>query len=217
MKLYKTDFVKKVGVYAIIFIARLIFKTVKINYDNYDAAEKLIKENKNFTAAFWHGTMMAPWKIFSDKNFSALVSKSKDGEMLTKLLKRWKYKVARGSSADGGGEALKKMIELAAAGMSVAITPDGPKGPPHVFKPGAVITAKKTGMPLVLIGVGYSRKWIFKSWDKFEFPKFFCRINLCFSDPIYINNDLSYEATSNKISECELELNKLQQKANSIL
>ncbi len=66
---------------------------------------------------------------------------------------------------------------------SVAITPDGPTGPARVMKAGAVIAAQRASIPLVLLGVAYSKKYIFKSWDKFEVPKFFSNVTLVYSNP----------------------------------
>ena len=141
--------------------------------------------------------MLLPWYLQRDKNVvSALISKSKDGELLGRILKRWNYTVIRGSSSVGGDVALSIMIDYAKNKNSIAITPDGPRGPAHKLKAGAVITAKKSGLPLVLLGIGYKNKKTLKSWDTFQVPFFFTKANAVFSDPIYIDEQLSYEETS---------------------
>ena len=98
-------------------------------------------------------------------------------------------------------------------GYSVAVTPDGPKGPPHVLKAGAVVSAKKAGLPLVLVGIGFKQKKYLKSWDRFEVPLFFTRANVIYSQPFYIRSNLSREETSEIIKKCEEKLNELQLKA----
>jgi hypothetical protein len=105
------------------------------------------------------------------------------------------------------------MVDYAKNKCSIAITPDGPKGPIHKLKPGAVITAKKSNVPLVLMGIGVSRKKILKSWDKFEIPKLFSKVKVVYSDAIYIDSSLSFEDTSKIIDECEIKLAQLQDEA----
>ncbi len=175
--------------------------------------DELEKQNKNFVLAFWHGSMLLPWYVNRGKKMIALISKSKDGDLLSKVLRNWGYGVIRGSSTTGGDVALGIMIDYAKNKNSITITPDGPKGPRHKLKAGAVITAKKSGLPLILAGVGIKQKRLLNSWDKFEVPKLFTRVNLVYSDPVYINNDLSYEETSKVIRECEIKLNQLQEEA----
>jgi lysophospholipid acyltransferase (LPLAT)-like uncharacterized protein len=83
------------------------------------------------------------------------------------------------------------------------------------MKAGAVITAKKSKAPLILVGIGYKRKKILKSWDKFEIPKFFSTVNAVYSDPVFVNSDLSFTDTSELILDCERKLNELQVEANN--
>jgi lysophospholipid acyltransferase (LPLAT)-like uncharacterized protein len=142
-----------------------------------------------------------------------LISKSKDGNLLSRVLKYWNYEVVRGSSSSGGNVALGILVDFAKNKKSVAITPDGPRGPAHKMKAGAVITAKRSGIPLVLAGIAYKKKKILKSWDKFEVPLFFSRANVILSDEIYVKKDLSYNETSELINKCEEGLSQLQKTA----
>jgi len=188
-------------------------KSLKISTQNSEAIEKLKSEKQNFVLAFWHGTMLLPWYLHGNPSFAALTSKSKDGDLLARILKKWKYNVVRGSSSVGGDVALGIMIDYTKNDYSIAITPDGPRGPRHKFKAGAVITAKKANVPIVLSGVGYKKRKVLKNWDKFEVPFFFSRAKIIYSDPIYVSNELNYDETSDVIEECETKLNLLQQEA----
>ena len=80
--------------------------------------------------------MLLGWWLFRDKNFSALVSQSKDGEILTNILNSWGYNVMRGSSSKGGKKALEELISVSLK-SSVVMTPDGPRGPAGVSPTGA--------------------------------------------------------------------------------
>jgi lysophospholipid acyltransferase (LPLAT)-like uncharacterized protein len=83
------------------------------------------------------------------------------------------------------------------------------------MKAGAVITAKKSRTPLILFGIGYKKKRVLKSWDKFEIPKFFSEAKAVYSDPVFVNSDLSFTETSELILNCEQKLNELQVEANN--
>lgn len=203
------------------FLGALILKhsldalcsTLRIRYKNKKVIDDLKKQNQNYVLAFWHGTMLLPWFLHRNDGFAALTSKSKDGDLLAKQLKHWKYKVVRGSSSKGGDVALGVMVDHAKNGYSIAITPDGPRGPEHKFKAGAVITAKKSGIPIVLIGVGIKSKKKLKSWDNFQVPNPFSSVKIVYSDPLYVDANLSYDETSKIIEICESRLNGLQTEA----
>ena len=188
-------------------------KTLRVSYKNKKVIEELRKQKQNYVLAFWHGTMLLPWFLHRDDGFAALTSKSKDGDLLAKQLKHWNYKVVRGSSSKGGDVALGIMIDLAKNGFSIAITPDGPRGPEYKFKAGAVVTAKKSNVPVVLIGIGIKSKKKLKSWDKFQIPNPFTNVKVIYSDPVYVDAKLSYDETSKIIDECEKKLIELQKEA----
>jgi lysophospholipid acyltransferase (LPLAT)-like uncharacterized protein len=216
MKLRKIrqDTLRFIGNYFLFNVVNVLCKTLRITCINNSVIEKLDKDGKNYVLAFWHGSMLIPWFLGRNQNFAALISKSKDGDLLSRILKGWNYEVVRGSSSSGGFVALGIMVDYAKNNYSIAITPDGPKGPIHKSKAGAVITAKKSGLPLVMVGIGHEKKRILKSWDEFEIPKFFSKVKVVYSDPVFVKSDLSYDETSKVIENCELELNKLHKKAN---
>lgn len=215
IKKIKQNILRNLGNIFIVRAVNILCLSLKINEVNRKAIDELQNENKNIVAAFWHGTMIIPWFLLRSFNMVGLTSKSKDGNLLAKVLKYWKYRVIRGSSSEGGDVALGILIDYAKNKQSVAITPDGPRGPAKKLKAGAVIIAKKTGIPIVLIGVGIQKKKVLKSWDLFQIPTLFSKINIIYSDPIYVHKDLNYEETSSVILSCELKLNELQTKAEN--
>jgi len=158
---------------------------------------------------FWHGLMLPGWKIFSDKSPYAVVSQSKDGEILSALLKKWGFKLIRGSSSKSGKEVLAE-ITLNAQDNYLLMTPDGPRGPINKMKPGALIASLRTGTPLYLCGIKINSKITFdRSWDKFQLPLPFSKIEITYSQPFILSKELSREEISKKIEELEKELNDL--------
>jgi lysophospholipid acyltransferase (LPLAT)-like uncharacterized protein len=213
LKKVKQETLRFTGNFLLYFAINVLCKSLKISFVNKDVVDELERNRKNYVAVFWHGTMLLPWYLNRNKNFAAIISMSKDGDLLSKILKRWNYKVIRGSSSIGGDVALGIMVDFAKNNSSVAITPDGPRGPALKLKAGAVVTAKKSGLPLVLVGVGYKSKKQLKSWDAFQVPFFYTKANVIFSDLIYVDNNLGYEETSQMIERCELKLQKLKAEA----
>ncbi|MGE5807388.1 MAG: lysophospholipid acyltransferase family protein, partial [Ignavibacteria bacterium] len=125
-KKIKQDALRFIGHFCLVWGLNVLCKTLKIIYSNREVLDELIKQKKNFIVAFWHGTMLLPWYLHKNQNMVALISKSKDGDLLAKLLKKWNYTIVRGSSTEGGNIALGIMIDYAKNFRSVAITPDGP-------------------------------------------------------------------------------------------
>ncbi len=197
-------------------VIKVLCKTLKVEEINKSPIDEFISKNQNFVFAFWHGTMLLPWFLLRKYSPYAIVSQSKDGDILVNVLNKWNYKVERGSSSKDGKEVLEKLIHQAKRKKNIAITPDGPKGPEKIMKAGAVIIAKKAEIPLLLIGVGYKKRRILKSWDKFEIPKFFSKAIIVYSEPIYIEKELDYEQTNNIIKEVNNKLNNLHEEAKKI-
>ncbi len=168
-------------------LLNLLIKTLRIRYINFPT------ENKRSVYIFWHSKMLLGWWIFKDKNYSALVSQSKDGEILANVLNKWGYNVMRGSSSKGGKEALEELI-TASGKSSVALTPDGPRGPAKELKNGALIISNKCGIPVIPVRINYgNRKILSRSWDKFEIPYPFSNCEVSFGSEVfyekYLEND----------------------------
>jgi len=214
MKLRKQyqSFLRFIGNYVLYILIQTLCKTLRIQTTGSESINTLIKEKRNFVLAFWHGTMVIPWFAHRNLKLLAIISQSKDGDLLAKILRNWNYKVVRGSSSKGGEVALQIMIDHAKHECAVAITPDGPRGPNFKMKAGAVITAKKSGVPLVLVGAGYKSKIKLHSWDNFEVPLPFSKVQLVYSEPILIDGSLSRDETSKIILQCEEKLNELQKR-----
>ena len=148
---------------------------------------------KHAVIAFWHGSMLPVWKFFAKTNSYAVVSMNKDGEILAQLLEKWKYKLIRGSSSKNGSEVIQEMVENANENY-LLITPDGPRGPRHICKAGALVIAQRKQIPLYFIQCDILSKKVFtKSWDKFEFPLPFSKIQLKISEEIIINQNSNRE------------------------
>jgi lysophospholipid acyltransferase (LPLAT)-like uncharacterized protein len=144
--------------------------------------------------------MLPVWFSFRALRPVALVSSSKDGSLLSRLLQDWGYTVVLGSSSKGGKEALDQLVHEASSKV-VLITPDGPRGPLHQAKPGAVIAAHRAGVPLILVRMSTSRSKVFaRSWDRFQLPLPFAKVDLHVDDQWSIPADASREQLDSMIT-----------------
>lgn len=172
------------GKYILPFIIDLYLKTLRIEINNNPP------ENSRAVYIFWHSKMLVGWWLFRKRKSAAIVSQSKDGEILTGILENWDYKVIRGSSSKGSKEALNKLISLAGT-YSIVITPDGPRGPLYEIKNGALIISNQCNIPIIPVKLTFSRKIVLsKSWDKFEIPYPFSKCEVKFGNEHYYKNYL---------------------------
>lgn len=157
----------------------------------------------------WHGRLLPLGYLHRGEGVVALISRSNDGEYLAELLRHWDFVPVRGSSSRGGSAALRELIGHARAGRSIAITPDGPRGPRQRLKSGVLVAAQLTGLPLVPVAAGASRGWWFGGWDRFLVPQPLARIRVAYGEPVEVPRDLTPEAQADLMTRVEAELNRL--------
>ena len=138
--------------------------------------------------ALWHGRILAATPYFQRRGIVAMASENFDGEWIARLLGKFGYGAARGSSSRGGPAALRQLVRDARA-HGVAFTLDGPRGPAEVAQPGAVWLAKATGQPLLPFHSEAASSWTLKSWDRTQIPKPFSTVAMAIAAPIYVPRD----------------------------
>ncbi len=135
---------------------------------------------------FWHSKMLVGWHLFKDQRFFALVSQSKDGELLGKLLMSWGYRLVRGSSSKDGRDALNALSVKAKERCSIVLTPDGPRGPSKEIKNGPLILSLESSLPIIPVKIEYHKKKILeKSWDNFEIPLPLSKCDVIYGDKFF--------------------------------
>lgn len=168
-----------------------LFTTTRLRREGYEPIRALRESGKRVIFALWHGHLLPLAYYHQREGIVVLVSEHADGEYITRVLHRYGYETSRGSSTRGGTKGLRGLVRAAREGRDLAITPDGPRGPAHVFKPGALVAAQLTGLPIVPIGVGASAAWRFRSWDGFMVPKPLSKIRLVYGEPVVVPRGLS--------------------------
>lgn len=157
---------------------------------------------------FWHGQLLPLVHYHRHERIVVLVSEHEDGEYITRVIRRNGFGTVRGSSTRGGRKGLKGLVRAAKQGRDLAVTPDGPKGPPGVFKPGALAAAQMAGLPVVPIAVSASSGWRFRSWDGFLVPKPLSSIRIEYLEPRTIARDAPREELERIAEEIGAALNE---------
>lgn len=137
--------------------------------------------------AVWHGRMLIPAARHGGQGYTVLVSPSGDGDVSQALLGKLGYGIVRGSTGKRGPAALRELIALLRAGTPIALTPDGPRGPPRVMSPGIAWMAGATGFPIVPCGFVGASTWHLRSWDRFTIPKPFSRVAFVYGEPVRVD------------------------------
>ena len=154
--------------------------------------------------AVWHGRLLLLPYLYGHRGSRVLASRSRDGELVARWIRRFGLEPVRGSSTRGGGEALRLLTRALRSGHEVVVVPDGPKGPREVLKPGVIALARLTGAPIVPMALGASREWRLRSWDEFRIPKPFARCVMRFGEPIYVARHPAGEEAARKDVEAAL-------------
>jgi lysophospholipid acyltransferase (LPLAT)-like uncharacterized protein len=135
----------------------------------------------------WHGRLLPLTYLHRGQNIATLISQSADGEYIARVVERWGYRAIRGSSSRGGSAALREMVKVARHARSLAITPDGPRGPKQKLKPGVLLLAQLTGQPIIPMSASATRAWwVDARWDLFLVPKPWASVFVRYAAPVYV-------------------------------
>ena len=163
--------------------------------------------------ALWHSQQLALTLRHRGEGIAVIVSQHRDGEIISRMVQGIGYRTIRGSSTRGGSAALHEFVRAASEGHPLAITTDGPQGPARQCKPGAIVAASRTGLPIVPAAAAPVRAWTFDSWDRFCVPKPGSIVYLTYGDPIVVPSDLAAES----VADWQIRSALAQQKATEVV
>ena len=125
---------------------------------------------------FWHQCVLPCAVYFRFTHATILISRSFDGELITRILRLFGFQAVRGSSSRGAREGLLGLAQVIERGAPAIFTADGPRGPIYQTKMGPLKLAQMTGAPIGAFHLQPERAWTMGSWDRFLVPKPFTRI-----------------------------------------
>lgn len=200
----KASLVAKVGGLLTLCYFKLVRRTVRLQVTN-DRRDQIKREGRGqFIYAILHAHQIAAVAL-SDPNTGALVSRSRDGDILVPLLKACGCVPIRGSSGQGrkgGATALTQLIRHVQDGNPAVIAVDGPKGPRGTVQKGVAMLSQKTGVPILPVVLVSRWRYILpKAWDRLQLPIPFCVMACRLGDPIYAQEGDDLDAISRAVEE----------------
>lgn len=192
-----------------------LLATTRFQVSGAEHPEALRRAGQPFIYVLWHGRLLPLTYYHRGRDIVTIISRSRDGEHIARVVERWGYEVIRGSSSRGGTDALRQLVRRIRAGHDLAITPDGPRGPRQKMKPGALLAAQLSGAPIVPLSGGCDRAWWFEGWDRFLVPKPFATVRLAYGKPHVIPRDADDAELERRGAALEETLDRLTEEVDA--
>lgn len=208
-------FVYRLAVLLASAIMEIIWRTCRIRIDGAERLSVLVREHRAVVPVFWHQHLLICGRYVIDGSVAGLkpgfmISPSVDGQAPTMLATMYGAHVIRGSGSYTGVRAVRGVHQaIVKDGISPAITPDGPRGPRFVMKPGAIFIAQMAGKPVVPIAFAAKTAWLLKTWDKFVIPAPFTKVCIAIGEPFFPAADLDGGRGDERMEPAQRELERL--------
>lgn len=191
--------------------------TMSVSVENSDNMETRLAAGKGQVLVTWHGRTLVPLFHYRRRGLFTIISPSRDGDIQFRLYRKFGWDATRGSTGRDAAKAALACVRKLRDGATLALTPDGPKGPSGVAQPGTFYFARKAGCPIVPAGVSAGPAWNLSSWDKFQFPKPFAKAAIVYGEPMTVPHDADDETLERLAMELGETINQLQVRADEIV
>lgn len=190
---------------------RALASTLRWRVEGMHHYDAIVASGKQPIFAVWHGRILPATLFWRDRGIVVMISENFDGEWIARIIRRFGYRTARGSTSRGGARALVHLRRELASGHPVGFTLDGPRGPARVAQPGAVWLAGATGHPLLPFHFEANRAWTMGSWDGTQIPKPFSTVGVAIGSPLHVasTDDASTEAGCARLTQQLAELERV--------
>jgi len=164
-------------------LVRIFASTWRIRLVNAAAHDRVRESGRPFVYAIWHGSMLPLLWHHRGCGAVLLISRSRDGDLIARTMWHFGYQAIRGSTSRGAARALLTITRELETGQTIALSPDGPRGPARIFAPGAIAAAGRVGAPILCVGCAVSSAWRARSWDRFIVPLPFATVSIAYAEP----------------------------------
>jgi hypothetical protein len=180
----------------------LIYSTNKWDIRGENNYKSALNNKRSVIISCWHGRLLVPFMHLAKSNYYGLAGTNRDAELISRIGSKLGWNLLRGSSSKGGSEIFIEILNvLNNSPTLVAITPDGPRGPEKIPKPGIIMAAQKTGAVIIPVSVFSTKNWQFINWHTFFLEKPFGTIFLEYGSPISFNKNDTFESCKNILIE----------------
>lgn len=188
----------------------LLGLTLRFRVEGGEHIQECHRKGQAYILAFWHAWILPMAYLHRRQGIVVLVSDHRDGEYIARVIGRMGFGTARGSSTRGGAKGLMGSVRALRAGTSLGLTPDGPRGPARVFKPGGLIAAQISGAPIIPMAVSGGPVKRLPSWDRFVLPYPFARVHLRYGAPHFVPRGAGQAELEEHARSLEGEMNALE-------
>jgi lysophospholipid acyltransferase (LPLAT)-like uncharacterized protein len=195
----------------------LLGRTLRWQVEGFAHLVRLEAEGRPPVLAFWHGRILPATYYFRRRGIVVITSRNFDGEWIARIIERFGYGTARGSTSRGASRALLQLKRAMDRGATGGVTLDGPRGPAYQAQPGAIWLAKATGSPVVPFHIEAARHWTMRSWDQAQIPKPFSRVALVVGAPISVPADADGVAIEAARQVLERSLQDLRERGRTMV
>ena len=192
-------------------------RTLRWRVDGLHHLDAIVASGRQPVMAFWHGRILPATYYFRRRGIVVITSENFDGEWIARIIERFGYGTARGSTTRGGRKAALQLVRDMARGKPAGFTLDGPRGPARVAQPGAIWLAKTTGNPVLPFHLEASSHWTTTSWDRTQIPKPFSTVALVVGEPLEIARDATDAQIEAARQDLERRLASLETRAIAML
>lgn len=168
------------------WLIRFLGASVRLRHHGDARVREWERRGEHFILAFWHGHLLLMPYAYRGRRISVLSSQSRDGELMARTIARLGIDTSRGSSSRGGVLGLRALLRKAEEGWDIGFTPDGPRGPAGEVKPGVILVAAATGLPIVPVAIAASRAKKLHSWDRFLVPLPLSTVHFVYGEPLSV-------------------------------
>lgn len=197
------------------WVLNAILATCRFRTEHRDRFDRFEEAGEPVLYAIWHGRLLPLTYFHRHRGIAALISRSRDGEYIARIVQGWGYEPIRGSTSRGGGQALREIVRrVRDRRQRIAITPDGPRGPRQKLQPGVITASRLSGVAILPISAGASRAWWVGGWDRFCIPKPFAVVRVAYGEPRLIPRHADEAELLRHARELEAELNALTERVD---
>jgi len=196
---------------------RFVHATTRWSYAGSEEGRAALNSGTPVILAFWHNRIaMMPYAKARSVPVTVLVSKNRDGAMIARVVAPFNISAIQGSAQNpnkskdkGGASAIRALKSVLDNGQTIAITPDGPRGPVGSIAPGILYLARSTGLPIIPMAQTTRARRILKSWDQFHLPLPFTRGSFVYGDPMKFDEDTKPDVLAQALNDVSSKADEL--------
>jgi lysophospholipid acyltransferase (LPLAT)-like uncharacterized protein len=205
----------------IVLLFRALWASYRFEVVGEERVLQLVKEGKSLILTCWHESVfIMAWYTLRLARMGArvtyLVSPSRDGDLVVRVLDAIGATVVRGSATRSGVKALHGLYRsIRRDNGSPLMLSDGPQGPPLQCKPGSILLSQLSGARILPVGSWPRRAIRLRTWDRLFVPMPGSRVAVVLGEPYTVCEEMSDEVIERERLALQVLLEQLTERAKS--